>query len=197
MAADGPQALAAQLCAVLASACERLEIAGSIRRGKPDPKDIELVAIPHVITVPQNDMFGTPVSEHSSSLLDMSLEQLVELEGWEYDQVVKRNGPRYKRLRHVASGVCCDLFITTPERWGVIFTIRTGPADFSQELVTRALRRGLKVDDGRLWRLHRDNTRSEIQTPTEQDFFAALGLPYLEPAQRRLEAAVFPPRRPN
>jgi hypothetical protein len=35
--------------------CERIEICGSIRRGKPNVKDIEIVAVPRWKTVPKND----------------------------------------------------------------------------------------------------------------------------------------------
>jgi len=48
---DHAQALtiAEQCRKALAPYCERIEIAGSIRRGKPQVKDIELVAMPKMV----------------------------------------------------------------------------------------------------------------------------------------------------
>jgi DNA polymerase/3'-5' exonuclease PolX len=45
----GAFAIAEQCRAVLAPFCARIEIAGSIRRGKPQVKDIELVAMPRQV----------------------------------------------------------------------------------------------------------------------------------------------------
>ena len=70
----------------------------------------------------------------------------------------------------------------------MIFTIRTGPGDFSKEMVTRARHYGMQVDEGRLWRVHRDDSRTAVETPTEQSFFEALRIPYLEPRDRTGQA---------
>lgn len=179
------QDLAHELRDALAPGCERIEVAGSIRRGKRDPKDIELVAIARMHHTA--DMFGQEyVTDELEGYLSAHT-RYIDSE-WQFDTVLKRNGPKYKRLRHIVSGVCCDLFITTAEQWGVIFALRTGPGDFSKALVTRAYRYGLKVDEGQLWRTHRDDTRTPVPTPDEAAFFAALHVPYLEPEARSVEA---------
>lgn len=184
--------LAQDLCDTLAPGCERIEIAGSIRRGKPDPKDIELVAIPRVSDEMQElDLFGNVTATIECNHLHNALQQLYAngTGAWTLDPDLPRNGPKYKRLKYWGQPpVCCDLFITTPESWGVIFTIRTGPGDFSKELVTRARRLSMQVDGGQLWRTHRDGKRDVVPTPTEAAFFEALGLPYLVPAERTTQA---------
>ena len=177
--------LAYQLKADLAPACERIAIAGSIRRGKANPKDIEIVAIPFITQVTIVDMFGEKHGTYLENDLDERLGEIADV--WPLDRQLPRNGPRYKRLRHTASGICCDLFITSLESWGVIYTIRTGPADFVTKLVTRALRLGMKVHNAQLWRVHRDGALSVVPTPEERQFFEALGLPYLEPAERTVK----------
>ena len=186
MSYDSARDLAEQLRAELLPGCDRLEVAGSIRRGKPEPRDIELVAIPTIqMGTNYNDMFGGDVEEN---LLLEALDSVYSKNEWALDQVLKRNGPKYKRLVHLNSGICCDLFIVTAESWGVQFTIRTGPGDFSKALVTRARGLGMRVDEGQLWRVHRDDSRTVVPTPTEQDFFTALRLPYLEPSARTVQA---------
>lgn len=199
MQLDQIEPLANSLVEQLRSACVRIIVAGSIRRRKPDPGDIELVAIPSTGRYTITDMFETVREEHVVNHLDDALGTLYDLGEWELDPVTPRNGPHYKRLRHVTSSVCCDLFITDRRRWGMIAMIRTGPEDFSEELVKLAHRRGMFVRDGGLLHGHPPvfdekrkvrpcplaaNCPQIIETPEEADVFKALGLPWLEPTQR-------------
>lgn len=178
------RALSHDLLAQLSPACERAEIKGSIVRGKPNPKDIEIVCIPIWLARMETDLFGSVLSGRESRL-DTQLDFLFQRAEWELDRKVKRNGEKYKRLAHVETGIACDLFITTPECWGAIATIRTGPGGYSRMLVTRALHMGMQVEHGILYRVHRDGRRDTIDTPTEEDFFHALGLAWIMPEARR------------
>lgn len=176
-------ALATELAARLAPACERIEIAGSIRRQRPDIGDLELVAIPQHAR--QFDLFGEPCG--STNLLEERVAWLLEsgkLEPRLTTDGQQRLGAKYKALVYRGMGV--DLFITSPECWGVIFTIRTGPADFSHRLVTRRDQGGLcpnhlRVRDGRLV----GTDGQSLDTPTEESVFAAIGLPWIAPEERR------------
>lgn len=193
----------------LSSACVRIEIAGSIRRGKPDVGDIELVAIPDRGTYEVKDMFDQVVERHHVNHLEDAIDSLLAGGAWAFDTDVKRNGPKYKRLRHVATGLCCDLFITDQRRWGYTFTVRTGPGDFSKALVSRALIRRMFFKDGLLHNhppVYEDrNGQREVKpcesgerclrimpTLEEADVFAALGLAYIEPRDRTLSAIMRP-----
>ena len=120
--------------------CERIEIAGSIRRGKEDVKDIEIVAIP--ILKPPRPEFGKPVDK---TPLDRILRQLEEMGGM---LKTVKGGNKFKQfeIRRLAEfGIAeplnpfkLDLFLVTPpSQWGVEFMIRTGPSDFSQWMVTQ------------------------------------------------------------
>lgn len=177
--------LADELIEFLRPACERISIAGSIRRGKVNPRDIEIVCIPKTVTLFTNDLFGNVINETQTSAIYGALSDLFSEGAWDFDPEVKRNGPKYKRLRHNETKICCDLFLTTIECWGVIFAIRTGPSDYSKELVTRARRLDMVVENGNLYRVHRDNQRDLVPTPNEVDFFKALGLPWAEPENRQ------------
>jgi DNA polymerase/3'-5' exonuclease PolX len=164
--------IAERLIAQLAPACERIEVAGSIRRERDEVHDIELVAVPRVEV--EVDLFGDSTARRS--LLDPALVGLGRFD---------KNGERYKQI-YLPDGIYHDLFLVLPPaQWGVILTIRTGPADFSHWLVTPKRQGGampahLRVHDGALWQ-----GNEIVPTPEEKDFFAALGLPYVEPRERR------------
>lgn len=194
--------LARELLAQLAPACDRIHLAGSLRRAKPEPKDIELVCIPSRGVYEVRDMFDLVAASHAINRLDDLLATFIHPGGpWQYDTETPRNGEKYKRLRHTASDICCDLFITDVRRWGYTFTIRTGPAEFSHALVTRALNQQMFFRDG-LLHAHAPEVeliqgRREVQpcpqgdacpqiieTLDEPALFAALGLTYIEPNRR-------------
>ncbi len=80
-----------------------------------------------------------------------------------------------------------DLYIVTPPaQWGPIFAIRTGDSDFTGHAgLMRWIneRTPYQQTQGRLIVAA---TGDEIETPTEKDYFRALGLPYIEPRKRDL-----------
>lgn len=167
------QKLSNEIIKKLALDCERIEAAGSVRRLKPEVGDLEIVCIPKRET----NLFGEP----GASLLNYRLIELIQSG---YLLSAGADGDKYKKFYLAPSGVQLDLFITTPEQWGVIFTIRTGSRDFSHRLVTSQsqggmLPGGFKVGGGRLWWWD-----ALISTPEEIDFFDAIGLDWIDPKAR-------------
>lgn len=168
--------LMGKIIAALSPGCLRIEAAGSVRRCVPTVGDLEIVCVPK----PTLDLFGDP----AGSLLDLILADLV---------IAKRlirgdkNGDKYKTF-FVPSveGLKLDLFITTPECWGVNFTIRTGSAEFSHKLVTQKWMGGhlpsnLLVAGARVW----ETDKSKVyDTPEEGDLFDLIGLAWIEPVDR-------------
>lgn len=161
--------VAAKVLDLLRPWTTRAEIAGSIRRLRPTVKDIEIVAVP--IDVPL-DLFGKETRPASAEIREIAAD---------WGRLVK-GGEKYIQVADVfGSGMTVDLFLVTPPaEWGPIFAIRTGPADFSQMLVTRI--------KGRLWRCAEGHVVDEkgepVPCPTEADFFAAARVDYLPPEAR-------------
>jgi DNA polymerase/3'-5' exonuclease PolX len=201
--------MADALVELLAPACERIAIAGSVRRKKKFPNDIEVVCEPKL-------------TDRGRNLCDLACEDLLRT-----GQLEKRPD---SRGRHCwGTGIKravfyqgqdyapVDLFaVIEPRQWGVIYAIRTGPGDFNRILVTNQLFGGAcppdrKVAGGRVWslvacseerRYHmarmpaskfaRQAEQGEldaqvIPTPTEESFFEALEVPYWPPEQRTNE----------
>lgn len=175
------RSIADGLVLTLAPACDQIKIAGSIRRRKTQVKDIEIVCQPKY-TEEALDLFGTP---QRINLLDQRLADLVAAGSMRPGD---KNGERYRTffITTLHDQIKVDLFIVLPPaQWGVILTLRTGPADYSKWLVTSqaqggALPNHLRINEGRLI----TEIGKVIDTPTEADFFNAIGHPYLNPTDR-------------
>jgi DNA polymerase/3'-5' exonuclease PolX len=173
--------IAVRVMAALRPGCDRIEVAGSLRREMRDVGDIEIVAQPKTHKEPSGLFFEV---DAEVSDLDPLVDRLVK--SGEYERLLGKD--RYTKLRHRASGLQVDLFtVRPPAQWGVIHTIRTGPAAYSQWLVTEARRRGFHVREGALHRgsLGCGSVPCEvIETPEERDLFEALGMRWPQPVER-------------
>lgn len=186
--------LVQQIFEVLRPGCDRLQVAGSIRRRDAHVGDIEMVAI---AKDNEGGLFG--VNPEAPTQLDVVLGEQVEAERIRID----KNGPKYKRCWLTKSERWLDLFIVKPETWGVLLAIRTGPAALSKAMVTQQhkgglLENGLSVADGRVWRgrvtedLPEGVTRKPavleqgelVPIESEEHFFSLMSCGWLEPHQR-------------
>lgn len=171
MELEKARGIAEELLELLKPACDRIEIAGSIRRQKPDVGDIELLVIPK---------FNGVVD-----LLDQKLKWLIGTRVLEYRPNKKGSivyGPKNKLLRHVDSGIGIDIFSTDERCWPVALVVRTGPKESNIAIATAAQRRG--------WRLEAygagfDTPEGLIRCKSERDVFELVGLPYKKPWERR------------
>jgi DNA polymerase/3'-5' exonuclease PolX len=195
------QRAAEEIMTELAPACARIEVAGSIRRRKDEVGDVELVVIPRR----ERPAFGQAPGD---TVPLYALTDQLRGEGRMIPRLDKRGraawGDKFRRALwtpndgRLPGAVPLDLFITTPDQWGVIYLLRTGDADFSHTLVTKrphgALPRELQIDQGRVWR-----GDVALPTPEEPDVFDAIGVPWITPAARtraRLLAMVERPLAP-
>lgn len=182
--------IARSLVEHLRPACTRIEIAGSVRRGKGEVKDIEIVAVPDLVTRPRfRAEFGKPAPKY---YIRTQLDQvLMEMENIE----ICKFGDRYKQIYLKYAGISLDLFLVLPPaQWGVQMVIRTGPKEFGQWMVTRqcyggALPNEYIVQDGVVGRRVKgekgDVREGEIAMPEELDFLQFCSLSWIDPAQRR------------
>jgi len=143
--------------------CERIEIAGSIRRQKPEVKDIEVVVIP---------------KPYETGLFESGIATVVSR--WEK---VKGELPCKYTQRILPEGIKLDLFFAERGNWGLIYAIRTGSAEYSHKvLATEWVRRGYKSEDGYL-----TSNGKQIMVLEEQDLFNRIGLPFKNPTERFYE----------
>jgi DNA polymerase (family 10) len=170
-----------ELANELAPRCDRIEIAGSLRRDKADVGDIEILFIPLMGQVRTRGELFPKRGSLAAELLDRWLVKRV---------LIKRPnvngntawGAQNKLAVHVASGIPVDLFATTAERWFVSLVVRTGSKEMNTTLANSALRRGMQLHAYGV--LENTKTGEQIIPQSEREVFERLGMPYLEPAQR-------------
>jgi DNA polymerase/3'-5' exonuclease PolX len=193
--------LADELVQVMRPYCERIEIGGSIRREKPDNiKDIEIVCIPQweagtLPALPQTaTLFDEPEPEtetlinrlHQWATSPAALLWLRWIQAGKselIDVTPKADGKYWRAVRHGA-GCKVDIFLTAPERWGATFLIRTGSAEFSQAVMTRAKTTGYRFQEGAFCRVTESGCYEAIPVLEESDVFQWLRLAYLPPHER-------------
>jgi len=164
--------IAEEIMALLVGSCDRKEIAGSIRRRKPDVGDIEILCIPRF--------------EGGADSLDRRVQGLM-LHGvlaLRLNKLGRKTyGPKNKLLLHVPSGIGVDIFSTTEECWPVSLVVRTGGKMTNKEIAYRALERGMSFHAYGRGFTQADG--SELICQSEAAVFKAVGLAYLEPWERR------------
>jgi DNA polymerase/3'-5' exonuclease PolX len=103
--------------------CDRICIAGSIRRMKPECKDIELVCIPRMVP---GGLFGDEPE------VDPGFCAVVN----QWSKVKGEPTGKYTQ-RVLPGGMALDLFMADAENWGLILAVRTGSAGFSHRVLGR------------------------------------------------------------
>jgi DNA polymerase (family 10) len=164
------QKIAETLKGLLEESCERIGIAGSIRRRKPEVGDIELLCIPRF--------------ENGVDMLDKELGNMRFL-GILAPRPNKRGsftyGPENKLMLHVPTGIGVDIFSTTEECWPVALVVRTGGKQTNIRISMAAQARGYKFH---AYGSGFSTPQEEIVCRSEREVFEAVGLPYREPWER-------------
>jgi DNA polymerase/3'-5' exonuclease PolX len=164
MTLEYARGMAGALVDLLSPVCVRIEIAGSVRRQKPRPNDIELVMVPceRISRQPSLDSLLGLGKLERTNLLDARCDELLK-------QGILEKRPDSRGRHCWGTGVKravffqgqdyapVDLFqVIEPRQWGVIYAIRTGPGDFNRLLVTSqwfggACPKDWKAACGRVW----------------------------------------------
>lgn len=167
-------ACAAKLAAWLGPICERVEIAGSIRRGRAVVNDVDLVIIPkrQVVRNLLGDQDGS-VNETAVEILARANRDGLRViqTGEENISIETARPPR----------VQVDFFFCDATSFASVLLCRTGSREHNVWICSEATRRGLH------WKPNRGLLRAGdelLPTSSEREIYERLGLTYLEPGQR-------------
>lgn len=160
------EVIAAKVIALLAPHCERIEVAGSVRRKRLTIGDIEIVCIPKPYD-------ATPL--FASGLATV-------VNQW---PKVKGELPCRYTQRLLPDGIPLDLFMVDRNGFGLQLAIRTGSAAWSHQVLAKAwVRAGFHSEGGLL----RYASGAVVPTPTERALFDRIGLPWTPPEDREVTA---------
>ncbi len=171
--------IAAMIVSDLAPFCERIQVAGSVRRRKESVGDVELVAVPRYEPA---GLFG----DRSANTLWAHLHAC---DAYRFSKGDNPDGRYYQLLLPAHEGLQVDLFLAQPDNWGLTLLVRTGSAAFSAAMLARWKRvQGIGREQqgsvaGRL--VTRDGR--VVPTPEEATIFHLLGMAPVPPEQRSAE----------
>jgi len=164
------QRLALKIMAELLPFCEKLEMAGSVRRELSDVNDIDLVLIPK------------PGAK--DKIIERCARNMTVIAG-------RRPDPNNVTLIHERAGFQLDLFFahaeivdlisTKPTNWGAVYLCRTGSMQHNIQLCNHAITKGLKFAPYRGVMNKQDEI---IASATEEEIYGALGLEWRPPNER-------------
>lgn len=151
----------------LAPLCTRIEIAGSVRRRRPDCGDIDIV-----------------LETADRAAVEARIQQRCRIEknGPQYLVALMEDGTQLDLWFAHGPTMPADMFATEPEpgNFGSLLLCRTGSAAHNIHMVEMAKKAGLR------WHPHRGVMKGDrvIAAETEQEIFRAVGMLYVPPERR-------------
>ncbi len=162
--------LAATIRTKLAPYCDRVEIAGGIRRGNVRGMDlIDIVAISKLEMQPDIFMQMQPAGRN----------RLFRYIRNAYDVTQGGKDGQKQVTFMVCDTIAVRISLATPETWGYILALKTGPPGLSKALVIKLKKAGYEPAGGMLLR-----DSKMVPVPAEHNLFAMAGVRYVSPAMR-------------
>ena len=186
------QNIAVEICYQLEPFCEKINIAGSIRRKKPEVKDIEIICVAKKQEV--KDIFGEKTGEIKNASFIHTVSKLGE---------VLKGTPMGKYMQiKLRENIILDLFMPDDFDYYRQYAIRTGSADYAAKIIATGWKKkgwcgsdkGLrkisdcvetKKPDGKSkWKCVKANAELPPVWESEEDFFNWINVKMLHPSQR-------------
>ena len=161
------QRMAETIVVELAPFCERITVAGSIRRQRPMVNDIDIVALPRIgqeQAFRDRCMQRASVVTNAPQTLVVILENKVQLDIW------------------IASPKGSDLFEPRPCNYGSLLLVRTGSKAHNIHLINHAKSLGMTWNT--YWGVFDYTGRNCVAADTEEEIFKALKLEFVPPEKR-------------
>jgi DNA polymerase/3'-5' exonuclease PolX len=157
--------------------CQRIAIAGSVRREVDFPKDLEILCIPNgckATLFTKTTLFGQ--DEHTMLYSPYSKQFIAAVNS--YNVYEGKASHRHCKINYMGNQV--DLFMCSPDNWGYIYALRTGSKSHNQRLMVYLKQKGYECKDGFVYK---DGLPGVIKE--EGDLFTIAGMNILEPKYRK------------
>ena len=165
MTRERAEALAGEILGWLEPVTDYAEVAGSYRRGRQDPGDLDVIVIlKNRVKLPE--IAELWLAEGKASAVNWIGEKKTQL---------------------LIDGVKVDIRTSTPRALGAALLYFTGPAGYNIGIRSAAKRAGFKLSE---YGLFNRETGEYIAGATEEDIYTAMGRNYRPPTERRAEENV-------
>lgn len=187
--------IAIAICYKLQPFCEKINIAGSVRRQKPEVKDIEIICVSKKVVAGHDTLF-----DEGTRWYTPHPEFLKIVNG--LGKIIKgKDNGKYMQIE-LPEGVNLDLFMPDDFDYYRQYAIRTGSADYSAKVIASGWRKigwcgsdkGLrkmsdcvesKTPDGKSkWKCVKPNAELPPVWKSEEDFFKWINVRMMHPSQR-------------
>lgn len=158
---------------MLAPYCDKIEIAGSVRREVAHVRDLEIVAQPKF----EYDLFGKCLGASADFM--RILNGFEKIKGEACGKYTRRKLPE---LDNFFEPIECDFFIARPENFGWLLALRTGSSSFNKYYWLAKLKAAGFVSVAGVIRKISDSSLVEI--PDEETLFNLIGGVYIPPYRR-------------
>lgn len=173
--------VAESLVAELGKHCERIQIAGSLRRGKAQVGDIEILYIPFWdVRAKPGEFFEKEPYALTDRVFQWWLDSGLITKRLSKDGVPAW-GAQNKLGVHARTGIPVDFFGTTLSNWWMSLVIRTGSKETNIRLATGAKRLGRHLHP---YGSGVSEHGTMITATSEEHVFALCGVAYLPPHKR-------------
>ncbi|MBS1623438.1 MAG: hypothetical protein JST83_05425 [Bacteroidetes bacterium] len=170
--------------------CERVDILGSIRRKKPEVKDIEIMCLPKRKV--RQPLFGDPIIGKRIASFTEAVTSL--------GRIIKGSPADGRYVQIDLWDIKLDLFIPQEQDYFRQYAIRTGSAQYSQDILARAWRKrgwvgtedGLRRESeciersGKTWKCKVPEPTLPPVWASEEAFYKWLGVTWIAPENREL-----------
>jgi len=166
--------------------CRQVAIAGSVRRKRPQVRDVDLVIWPEYEVVVVQQQLSLFITEHRPSYQATGLLHLARKLGWDAWDANTWPGivriPTSEESSLAVERIPIELYICEPDgsNFDALWQMRTGSAEYNIRLAKRAQELGLKYRAG--YGIFEGERR--MDDGTEEGIFAALSLQYVPPEKR-------------
>lgn len=157
---------------LLAPLCSQIEVAGSVRRGKPLVHDLEFVIV--------ENSPGTVRGAIAQDFFDRMKDPII-------DMPIGRTTKHYRMLKlreRLPSGdfINVELYVSQPEYFGYTLMVRTGSSDWNKAWMSYLkFNKRCRIQDNKIYP-HGENRY--LQFAAEQQLFDFIGIDFVDPRVR-------------
>jgi DNA polymerase/3'-5' exonuclease PolX len=180
-----------RLVEILSPYCEKIDIAGSIRRERYKVGDIEIVALPKKEFIP-TELFGEGKWKVTKEFTE-AVHRVI-------DNAIKGNTTGRYMQATLLGGITMDLFMPQPHDYYRILAIRTGSDDYAHKVIANSWVKGgwVGTDQGLRrrydcsetpagWKCIRENPEVPPVWGSEEAFFEWLEIKWIHPTLREMK----------